>query len=173
MRALEQRRRGGGGRGGGPRGAPAPQQQAQQSEAALDLLDPVRLLSRAAFGSSLGGVARAANGTLYAWAVKEQLWTSLADAMARASEGAGELAYLREWTLSDLAPEGGYDLLESTDGGATWTPLPPAVDPSPPSAPGLAMYPSLLAAAPEQVWLLLSGHDRRSHAYQRLLRYRP
>src|SRR3989442_1538646 len=127
-----------GGRRGGRRAAPSgqpPPQQVQRGprtvppETFFTLLDPLRLLARFNSGRALTGIA--GDKVLHAYAPTEQFWNSLVDAMVAESDAEGEIALSPGRRGLDSAPEVAFELLFSTDGGASWSELtPPRFDAS-------------------------------------------
>jgi hypothetical protein len=115
-------RRGRGRRGEGqPRPQPQRAARPMSSETFFILLDPVRLLARFNSGRSLTGIA--GDRVLYAYAPTRELWDSLADAVAAASESEGEIATDVAAPSRISASTGAFELLSSADGGATWSNL--------------------------------------------------
>src|SRR5207237_589201 len=126
-----------GGRRGGRRAAPSgqPPQQVQRGprtvppETFFTLLDPLRLLARFNSGRALTGVA--GDKVLHAYAPTEQFWNSLVDAMVAESDAEGEIALSPGRRGPGTAPDGAFEILFSTDGGASWSELtPPRFDAS-------------------------------------------
>src|SRR5205823_3105873 len=125
--------RGRGSRGGGGGGAPSGMRRGGgrmfSPETLLSLLDPVRLLAHFNAGLPLAGAAQA-GGEMYAHVPTAAYWDLLAAAMASASDSEGEISLGPGWAR----PEPGlamFELLRSSDRGATWS----ALSPIPASAP--------------------------------------
>jgi hypothetical protein len=118
---------------------PAPRRgpgRALAAETLLSLLDPVRLLSRFNAGLPLTGVAGD-----YAYVPAENFWNELVEAMAKESAELGEIS------LGPGAPRSPvFSFLHSADGA--WKDVP--------ETPSRG-YPAGIAAAPGQVFLVISG----------------
>jgi len=161
-----------GGRRGGRRGAASgqPPQQVQRgpravsSETFFTLLDPLRLLARFNSGRALTGVA--GNKVLYAYAPAEQFWTSLVDAMVAESDAEGEIALSSSTRGLENAPDGAFELLFSTDGGATWNELPPPAFDVLIRQRSILPYPVGIAAAAQQEIVLFGGIDRSGQSWR-------
>ena len=161
-----------GGRRGGRRGAASgqPPQQVQRgpravsSETFFTLLDPLRLLARFNSGRALTGVA--GNKVLYAYAPAEQFWTSLVDAMVTESDAEGEIALSSSTRGLENAPDGAFELLFSTDGGATWNELPPPAFDVLIRQRSILPYPVGIAAAAQQEIVLFGGIDRSGQSWR-------
>src|SRR5438445_5679152 len=170
-----------GGRGGcrgGRRGAPSgqPPQQVQQpqqvqrgprtvsSETFFTLLDPLRLLARFNSGRALTGVA--GDKVLYAYAPTEQFWTSLVDAMVAESDAEGEIALSPGTHGLENAPDGAFELMFSTDGGASWNELPPPAFDVLIRQRSILPYPVGIAAAAQQEIVLFGGIDRTGQSWR-------
>jgi len=161
-----------GGRRGGRRGAASgqPPQQVQRgpravsSETFFTLLDPLRLLARFNSGRALTGVA--GNKVLYAYAPAEQFWTSLVDAMVAESDAEGEIALSPGTHGLENAPDGAFELLFSTDGGASWNELPPPAFDVLIRQRSILPYPVGIAAAAQQEIVLFGGIDRTGQSWR-------
>lgn len=135
----------------------------------LTLLDPLRLLAR--FNSARRLTKIAGDRLLHAYVPTQQFWDSLVDAMARESEAEGEIALGSGRTGPGSAPDGSFELLTSSDGGAHWSELPlPRFDPSLRER-GILPYPADVAAAPPQAFVLFSAIDRGGNAWREAWRW--
>jgi hypothetical protein len=166
-----------GGRRGGRRGAPSgqPPQQVQRGprtvspETFFTLLDPLRLLSRFNSGRALTGLA--GDKVLYAYVPTEQFWSSLVDAMIAESDAEGEIALSPGTRGLESAPDGGFELLFSTDGGASWNELPPPGFDVSIRQRGILPYPVGVAVAAEQAIVLFGGIDRSGQNWREAWRW--
>jgi hypothetical protein len=163
-------RRGGGGRRGAPSGQPSQQAQPPRgprtvsSETFFTLLDPLRLLARFNSGRALTGVA--GEKVLHAYAPTEQFWSSLVAAMIAESDAEGEIALSPGTRGLESPPDGAFELLFSTDGGASWNKLAsPAFDVSILQR-GILPYPVGIAAAAQQEIVLFAGIDRSGQGWR-------
>src|SRR5207237_8121701 len=107
-----------GGRGGAPSGQPQQPQRAPRavpSEMFLTLLDPLRLLARFNSGRQLTGLA--GEQVLYAYVPTQQLWDSLVDTMANASDAEGEISLGSRRPGPGGAVGGPFGLRPCADGG--------------------------------------------------------
>lgn len=159
-------RRGRGRRGDQGKGAerPPPQRTARaiSSEQFFVLLDPVRLLARFDSGRSLTGIG--GDGVLYAYAPTQEFWDSLADAAAAATDAEGEIA-------TDLAPPprlagAAFELLSSTDGGASWSSLPAPRFEAGLSERGIFPYPVAIAGAASQALVVFGASARAGEPWR-------
>src|SRR5205085_5033490 len=101
-----------------------------------------------------------ADDTLYAYLPTAEHWDLLVSAMATASDSEGDISLGPGWAK----PMPGvvlYQLVRSSDGGATWTDLPAA------ALPGMAAYPSSIAPG----LLALAGREKQGLVRTGLLRY--
>ena len=161
-----------GGRRGGRRAAPSgqPPQQVQRGprtvppETFFTLLDPLRLLARFNSGRALTGIA--GDKVLHAYAPTERFWNSLVDAMIAESDAEGEIALSPGGRGPVSAPDGAFEILFSTDGGASWSELtPPRFDASLLER-GILPYPVGIAAASQQDVVLFAGIDRSGQGWR-------
>ena len=167
-----------GGRRGGRRGAPSgqppqqtqPPQQLQRgprtvpSETFFTLLDPVRLLARFNSGRALTGVA--GDKVLFAYAPTKQFWSTLVDAMVAESDAEGEIALSPGTRGLENAPDGAFELLFSTDSGASWNELPPPAFDVLIRQRSILPYPVGIAAAAQQEIVLFAGIDRGGQSWR-------
>jgi len=165
------RGRGRGGRGGGGGGGGAPRQDRARpgsAEATLAYLDPVRLLSlynehRPLSGLSSGG------GALFAWVPSEAQWSRLADEALTSTDVAGEISLGPGYPPKDPPQSQPFELLRSSDEGATWEPGGPAATefaspprnttgrhPPPP-------YPASVVSAEGELIVVVAGLDEGHH----------
>jgi hypothetical protein len=160
------------GRRGGRRGARSdePSQSVQRRprtvspETFFALVDPLRLLARFNAGRALTGVA--GDKILDAYAPTRQFWDSLVDAIIAESDAEGEIALSPGTRAPDSAPDGAFELLFSTDRGASWSELDsPRLDGSLHER-AIAPYPVAIAATPQQAFVLFAGMDRGGQGWR-------
>jgi len=153
--------RGGGGEGGGRPGRGRQPQGGRAGRAAsprtmLSFVDPVRLLSHYNSGLQLGGVA---SGVAYA--PTRAYWDALVSALAAESGAEGEISLGPG--LPDFPQGQAFEVLRSSDGGATWEEVPG----QPPAAPrGIVAYPESVAATDGQAFFVLFGQGRRGQSFR-------
>jgi hypothetical protein len=168
------RGRGRGGRSGGGGGGGAPRQERARvtgsAEATLAYLDPVRLLSLYNEHRPLSGLSSGGGSALFAFVPSEAQWSRLADEAIAATDVAGEISLGPGYPPKDPPPSQPFELLRSSDDGATWeqggpvatefaSPLPTNMTGRRPPPP----YPASVASAEGELIVVVTGLDQEHH----------